>query len=99
MPVSFSQNGHTFDVVISSKGLRVEHGGAEVFRYWPGDEYSANLPTTEHVVTPETVEQAATDAQDGDTLVLGPGQYQADLGGNKDLRIRAPSGTITINVD
>lgn len=96
MPVTFSQAGHTFDVIVSNKGLRVETNGKEVFRYWPGQEYAADLPFSEHDVTPATFGAVSYGA--GDVLNLSPGTYSGTFGGQDYVLMKATSGTFTLNV-
>ena len=35
--ITVSQAGRTYRLVLSNKGLRVEHEGQEIFRHWPED--------------------------------------------------------------
>ena len=76
MPITLSQAGHTFDVILSSKGLRVEYGGQEVFRFWPGDEYVAHLPGN-----PAFDETDLASLIDASGVVLEPGNYKITVEG------------------
>ena len=77
MPVTFTQNGHTFDVIISSKGMCVEYGGQEVFRFWPGDEYAAHLPSNQNF---DASDLAGLISASG--VQLAPGQYKVTIEGS-----------------
>ena len=77
MPITLSQAGHTFDVIQSSKGLRIEYQGQEIFRFWPGDEYSAYLPTNP-VDAP--IDIASLVQASG--VVLEPGNYKVTIEGD-----------------